>query len=219
MNIKRVTLAAATLVLLVTSGCFRRAWARGGRYYASGPIVVRSAPPAARVVIQQQQVAPAPGYVWSQGHWVWSGNNWVWSEGEWVAPRQGYTYMQPTWQSSGSAWQYQPGTWVVGNGGYSQTYTYQQQYPQYQQQYQYPQQQQQVVVVQGQPQGTLYGNGHVQATQPQVIVRESAPSAPPATVTGTARINGAQIGGTAEVHVGDVELRRSEGQPGAVVVR
>lgn len=44
-------------------------------------------------------VAPAPGYVWTDGFWDWRGNNWVWAPGRWQRPpRRGARWEPGRWQ-------------------------------------------------------------------------------------------------------------------------
>jgi hypothetical protein len=111
-----------TALVVLATGCYER------RVYVPvsqpPPQVVyppTSAPDPGTVVVTQQPpplqpevvpVAPAPGYVWSPGHWEWRGR-WVWVGGVWLTPpRPGVVYVSPGWaRHPRGGWVYHHGYW------------------------------------------------------------------------------------------------------------
>src|SRR5207237_2953627 len=73
-------------------------------------VVVPQAPPSVR--IEEQTVAPGPGYIWTQGYWRWSGRDYVWVSGAWVRPpRTTAVWVSGHWVSRGAGWVWVPGHW------------------------------------------------------------------------------------------------------------
>lgn len=79
---------------------------------ASADIVVRIAPPAARM---ENVPDHRPGHVWVAGHWGWRNNRHQWVKGKWVRERHGYVYNQPTWQERDGRWHMSQGNWSRGD--------------------------------------------------------------------------------------------------------
>jgi hypothetical protein len=79
---------------------------------ASADIVVRIAPPAARMELVPD---PRPGRVWVAGHWGWRNNHHVWVKGTWVRERHGYVYNQPNWTERDGRWHMSQGNWSRGD--------------------------------------------------------------------------------------------------------
>jgi hypothetical protein len=82
----------------------------GEREAAAGEIVVRAAPPRARVEVVTR--SPGPHHVWAPGYWGWQPHTGhVWYGGRWVAERPGYAWEPAHWSERGGYWHFIPGHW------------------------------------------------------------------------------------------------------------
>ena len=98
---KRLLLTSTVLLGTILSAC-----ASGGGYYSAriGP------PPPPRYAVFG--VAPAPGYVWTNGFWDLRGSRWVWVDGRWVRPPRGRTVWVPNeWRQEHGRYRMQRGYW------------------------------------------------------------------------------------------------------------
>jgi WXXGXW repeat (2 copies) len=84
----------------------------GGLVFASACVagfVVRVPPPAMRIEVRG--VAPAPAYVWVDGHWAWEGS-WVWISGRWARPPAGRrAWERGRWEHRRRGWIWIEGRW------------------------------------------------------------------------------------------------------------
>lgn len=75
----------------------------GVRAGAPTPIRVRRAPP--EPLLERVEAAPAPGYVWVQGHYSWIAGGWVWVRGAWVMPpRPDALWVESRWEAASQQW-------------------------------------------------------------------------------------------------------------------
>ncbi len=73
-------------------------------------VFVETAPPPERVEVVE--VAPAPDYVWVNGHWAWSGSAYTWEAGRWERPEPGHHhYHHGQWKHSKRGWYWVDGHW------------------------------------------------------------------------------------------------------------
>ena len=86
--------------------------APGANAQTHGAIVVRQAPPPARV---EEMPPPRRGYQWVPGYWAREGRRYVWHDGTWVRARPGYAYRQPEWAQRDGRWHQRPGRWERGD--------------------------------------------------------------------------------------------------------
>ena len=57
-------------------------------------------------------VAPGPGYVWTDGFWDWRGGNWSWVGGRWVhPPRPRAVWVPGNWSQTHHGWTFRRGYW------------------------------------------------------------------------------------------------------------
>ena len=107
---KRQTLAILALTLagsLLATGCYTR---RAVVLPPTGPVVVRTAPPAPRVEVRG--VAPSANHVWVDGYWVHADQRWTWVPGHWeVRPRANAAWVPGSWAQTSTGWAWTPGHW------------------------------------------------------------------------------------------------------------
>ena len=73
-------------------------------------VVVRVAPPLARVEVRT--VAPSHAHVWVNGYWRWNGSAHVWVAGAWhLPPRTGVAWVDGHWKKVRGGWTWVPGHW------------------------------------------------------------------------------------------------------------
>ena len=98
-NMARAALAMGTL-LITPSG------------FGSVMMRIAAPPPSPVVAPDPVGVAPAPGYVWANGHWDWVGGNWVWIGGRWASPPHGRrVWVEPYHGAQGDHFRYHRGHW------------------------------------------------------------------------------------------------------------
>ena len=95
----RTLLAAASLSLALFSPAAEAA-----------RVVVKVAPPVARVEVRA--VAPSHAHVWVNGYWRWNGSAHVWVAGAWrVPPRPGVAWADGHWKKTPGGWVWIDGHW------------------------------------------------------------------------------------------------------------
>lgn len=101
MKFRVAASAVALLGALALSGCPHA-------YFAA----VAVGPPAP-VVYGPLGVAPAPGWVWTDGYYDWVRSGWVWRPGRWARPpHPGYVWQGPNYQRYRNGYRVYPGHWV-----------------------------------------------------------------------------------------------------------
>jgi WXXGXW repeat (2 copies) len=82
----------------------------GEREASAGEVVVRVAPPAARVEVVPR--APSPRHVWAPGYWGWQEHRGhVWYGGHYVVGQPGYAWEPAHWSARGGYWHFSEGHW------------------------------------------------------------------------------------------------------------
>jgi hypothetical protein len=77
---------------------------------SAGEVVVRVAPPAARVEVVPR--APSPRHVWVPGYWGWREHHGhVWYGGHYVVGRPGAVWEPAHWSARGGYWHLSEGHW------------------------------------------------------------------------------------------------------------
>lgn len=73
-------------------------------------VVVKVAPPVARVEVRT--AAPSHAHVWVNGCWRWNGTAHVWVAGAWrTPPRPGVVWVDGHWKKAHGGWVWIDGHW------------------------------------------------------------------------------------------------------------
>ena len=102
-TLKKAGLVAVFAGVGIIAGC-----GGGGTYYYAG---VTTGPPAP-LVYGPVGIAPAPGYIWTDGFYNWRGGTWVWVPGRWVRPPYPHArWVRPYYQRQRHGYRMHPGHW------------------------------------------------------------------------------------------------------------
>lgn len=77
---------------------------------ARGRVVIKVAPPAAKVVMARP-ACPYKNGVWVAGYWEWHHGRHVWRDGRWLKPKHGHVWVDGRWHNSADGWEWIPGHW------------------------------------------------------------------------------------------------------------
>ena len=99
------------LCVALASGMTVAGTIEGREAFAQERVVVRVAPPAARVEVVPR--APSPHHVWAPGYWGWHAREGrhVWYGGRWVVGQPGYVWEPAHWSERGGYWHFVEGHW------------------------------------------------------------------------------------------------------------
>ncbi len=107
MRVKRAlaSLIGATLFALGTTTALT-----GCAVTPEGVAYIQVAPPPPPVEVVG--VAPAPGFVWIEGHHTWEGRAYVWVPGRWEQPPSAHArWQRGRWRHNAHGWFWVEGRW------------------------------------------------------------------------------------------------------------